>query len=267
MIVEFLAAFALSQAPACAPPDGADLLWDAAATRFMFLGETHGTAEAPAAFAELVCARSASGPVVVALEFPAAMQPDLDRWFASDGGSGARDALLTHDYWNVDRADGRSSAAILAMLVRLRDLKASGRDLTIRAYQPSDRRPVGFDQSYYELDMARLLIDAAALRPDAIVIALGGSLHAMKTPSDRHGFMFAAGHLNPGHIRSLIVANQGGSVWACFGPNRADCGERQMGVGFDPIRRGVILEAQDQGAWDGLLALGPSTASPPAAQE
>lgn len=265
MIAVLLAAFVLSQAPACAPPEGVDRLWEDPTTRFVFVGETHGAAQAPAAVAEIACARSLTLPVVVALEMPAAMQRDLDRWFASDGGPEARQALLAHDYWGLDHADGRSSAAILAMLERLRGLKASGRDLTVRAYQPSERRPSGFDQSYYELDMARLLIDAAALRPEASVLVFGGSLHAMKTPSPRHGFFFAAGHLKPAYVRSLIVADQGGSVWACFGPTRDDCGEREIGAAFDPALRGVILESQQGGAWDGLLALGPTTASPPAA--
>jgi len=267
MIAELLAALVLVQSPACAPPDGADSLWEDAATRFVFVGETHGTSEAPAAFAELVCARSAIGPVVVALEMPADMQPDLDRWFASEGGPEARDVLLTHDYWGLDHADGRSSTAMLAMLQRLHGLQAAGRDLTVRAFQPSDGRTDGFDQSYYELKMARLLIDAAMVRPEAKVLVLSGSLHAMKRPSPRHGFLFAAGHLNPSHVRSLITADQGGSVWACFGPTRADCGAREIGAAFDPALRGVILEPQQEGLWDGLLALGPTTAAPPAAQE
>jgi len=267
MIAELLAALALGQTLACAPPDGAGRLWEDPATRFVFVGETHGTAEAPAAFAELVCARSATGPVVVALEMPAGMQPDLDAWFASDGGSKARNILLAHDYWGLGHADGRSSTAMLAMLQRLHVLRASGRDLTVRAYQPSDGRTDGFDQSYYELKMARLLIDAAMLRPEARVLVLGGSLHAMKGASPRHGFLFAAGHLNPSHVVSLTTADQGGSAWACFGPTRADCGERETGAAFDLDLRGVILEPQQDGVWDGLLALGPTTASPPAAQE
>ena len=124
MIAELLAALALGQTPACAPPDGAGRLWENPATRFVFVGETHGTAEAPAAFAELVCARSTAGPVVVALEMPAVMQQDLDQWFASDGGSEARDILLAHDYWGLDHADGRSSAAI-AGTMRGRPRRAS----------------------------------------------------------------------------------------------------------------------------------------------
>lgn len=265
MIIEMLAA-AWVQATACAPPPNADQLWADEAIRFVFVGEIHGTAEAPAAFAELVCSRSAVKPVVVALEMPDAMQPDLDAWFASDGGRKARATLLAHDYWGVGHADGRSSAAFLGLLERLHALKAAGRDITVRGYQPSERRPGGFDQSYYEIDMARLLVDAAASRPDASVLVLGGRAHAAKTPSPRHGFLFAAGHLNPRHVRSVRVAQQGGSAWGCFGETRADCGAGEFEAA-ETSAPGVVLERVGDGAFDGLIALGPWTPSPPALAE
>jgi hypothetical protein len=258
MIPALLAALALVQAPVlattCAPPPDAALLWANPATRFGFIGETHGTAETPAAFAEMVCEASAGRPVVVALEMPDAMQADLDLWMASDGGEAARARFLAHDYWGVSHADGRSSQAMFAMLERVRALKAAGRDLILRAYQPSSRRPDGFDQSYYEIQMAGLLLQAAYVRPDALVLALGGSLHARKTLSERHGFRFAAGHLKAADIVSLRTASQGGRTWACFG--EAPCGDSDLGQG--------VFEPQEDGAYDGLLALGPTTASPPA---
>jgi hypothetical protein len=263
MIPALMAALALMQQPVCAAPPGAALLWADPATRFGFIGETHGTTETPAAFAEIVCEAGATRPVVVALEMPEGMQPDLDAWMTSDGGEAARATFLAHDYWDPAHADGRSSAAMFAMLERVRALKASGRDLTLRAYQPSTPRPDGFDQSYYENEMAVLLIHAAYTRPDALVLALGGSLHARKTVSPRHGFLFAAGHLKSTDIVSLRTADQGGRTWACFG--EAACGDSDLGTGdFDRERRGVILGSQDGDAWDGLLALGPATASPPA---
>ncbi|QTC93069.1 hypothetical protein [Brevundimonas goettingensis] len=263
MIPALMAALSLAQSPVCAPPPDAALLWARPETRFGFVGEMHGTAETPAAFAEMVCEASAARPVVVALELPETMQPELDAFMASDGGEAARTRLLTLPYWDPARADGRSSAAMFAMLERVRALKAAGRDLTLRAYQPSAQRPEGFDQSFYEIEMAGLLAEAAYARPDALVLALGGSYHARKTAPARYGFLFAAGHLNPKVVVSLRVASQGGRTWACFGDN--PCGDSDLGQGdFDPARRGVILEPQDGGGWDGLLALGPTTASPPA---
>ena len=263
MIPALMAALALMQQPVCLPPPHAELLWANPETRFGFVGETHGTNETPAAFAEMVCEASATRPVVVALELPEAMQPDLDIWMASDGGDAAQTTLLDHDYWSVDHADGRSSHAMFAMLERLRALKSAGRDLTLRAWQPNSARPRGFDQSYWEIGMAERLVQAAYSRPDAYVLVLGGSNHARKTIPERYGFRFAAGHLKAATIVSLRVALQGGRTWACFG--EAPCGDADLGQGnFDRERRGVILEPQEDGAYDGLLALGPTTASPPA---
>lgn len=268
MIPALMAALALAQtstsAPAitCAPPLDAALLWASPETRFGFVGEMHGTSETPAAFAELVCEASTARPVVAALELPETMQPELDVWMASDGGAEARTRLLALPWWDPARADGRSSAAMFAMLERVRALKAAGRDLTVRAYQPAMQRPDGFDQSFYEIEMAGLLAEAAYARPDALVLALGGSYHARKTAPARYGFLFAAGHLNPKVVVSLKTASQGGRTWACFSPT---CGDTDMGQGeFDPERRGVIPGSQEDGAYDGLLALGPTTASPPA---
>ncbi|HEX8470435.1 MAG TPA: hypothetical protein VF633_04935, partial [Brevundimonas sp.] len=171
--------------------------------------------------------------------------------------------LLALPYWDPTRADGRSSAAMFSMLQRVHALKAAGRDVTLWAYQPSTARPRGFDQSYTEIEMAGLLMDAAYARPDAIVLALGGSFHARKTIAPQYGFLFAAGHLKAGNIVSLRTAFQGGRTWACFG--EAPCGDTDLGQGdFGHERRGVILEPQNDGAYDGLLALGPTTASPPA---
>lgn len=267
MISAIVAALALSQTPVCAGPAGAEALWSKPETRFVFVGELHGTVEAPAAFAELVCAASADRPVVVALEITETMQPDLDAWLASDGQQAARETLLAHDYWTLANADGRSSEAMRDMLFRLQTLKASGRDLSIRAFMPSERRPAGFDQSYYEIDMARLLVDAAASRPEALVLALGGNLHNRKTLLDEDdAYLFAAGHLKPSVVVSLNFAQQGGQSWSCMGgiDNETVCGPSDSRAVMDPGIRGVILEPQDDGAWDGLLALGPLTASPPA---
>ena len=265
MISALAAALAILQAPACAPPTDASQLWADPQTRFVVVGETHGTTETPAAFAELVCEASQTRPVMVALEIPQTMQPDLDAWMASDGATEARGRLLTLPWWGPERADGRSSQAMLALLERIRSLKSEGRDISLQAYQPAIQRPEGFDQSYYENNMAGLLIEAAYARPDALVVVLGGSLHARKTVSELHGFLFAVGHLNPKAVRSVRGAHQGGRTWACFGDNA--CGDSPIGGDADSALRGVLLAPVDNGAYDGLLALGPTTASPPARSE
>ncbi|MFC5388937.1 hypothetical protein U0030_03370 [Brevundimonas bullata] len=54
----------LDGASDCRPIAGAEALWRED-IRYVFIGETHGTTEAPAAFAELVCAALEQGPVTV----------------------------------------------------------------------------------------------------------------------------------------------------------------------------------------------------------
>lgn len=57
---------ALPAACACAPLPGAGQLWAKPSIRYIVVGETHGTAETPAAFADLVCAALHSKRTVVA---------------------------------------------------------------------------------------------------------------------------------------------------------------------------------------------------------
>lgn len=93
-----LALLAASAAPAaCAPVEGAASLWAKRETRWVIVGEMHGTNETPDAFTNLVCLAARSrGPVTVVIEYPADMQPVLDSWLASDGGArrAARRAVL-----------------------------------------------------------------------------------------------------------------------------------------------------------------------------
>lgn len=59
---------------------------------------------------------------------------------------------------------------------------------------------------------------------------------------------------------SLSVAQQGGEAWMC----RDDCGAAPAPEADASETRGVILASQQDGKFDGLLALGPTTASAPA---
>lgn len=270
MFPVMMAALALMQSPVCAAPEGAAQLWADPATRFVFIGENHGTSQAPAAFAELVCEAALTRQVQIALEMPIGMQPAIDAWMASDGGAEARAAFLADGFWTPTMLDGRSSVAMLEMLERLHAMKAAGRPVEVRAFQPSDPTPPGFDQAYYEIDMAQRLVRIAQERPEALVLILGGNLHATKIPRERDDLMFAAAHLPPKTIVSLTVANQGGLAWNCQAarsggtPPEIVCGPHASGVVDDPSERGVILGPINDGAWDGRLSLGPTTASPPA---
>lgn len=260
-MIALFAAAALAVTP-CVPPSGHEALWTPE-YRFVIVGEMHGTAETPAAFAQLVCAATEQGPVIVALELPTATQPQLDAFLAASDEATAVEILRPTIFGDSNMADGRTSLAMIGMLQTIRRLKAEGRDMTVRAFQPSEPRPAGFDQNYYELDMAMALVRAAAERPEARVLVLVGNIHASKTRFDDFDLMPAAAHLPRKETVTLNVAQQGGQAWNCQSDG---CRAHDSMVRYDAEARGVIMGPVSEGAHDGLLAVGPSTASPPVAR-
>ena len=208
---------------ACSPPDGTTGLLDRP-ERVIVVGEMHGTAEVPAAFAQMVCAASERGPVVVALEMGEAM---------------------------------------FDMLESVRQLKASGRDIGFHVFQPTSRStPPRLGQSWSELAMAQNIAQAVYDRPEARIMVLVGGFHARKTIYPRwiEIGLPAAAHLPASETLTIKVAQQGGTHWGCSTEN---CGVQPSMTSEDPGPRGIFLNRTDNGAYDGVLSLGPWTASPP----
>lgn len=259
MIALFVAAM-LAPQPVCAPPPGTDALLNLD-KRIIVVGENHGTAEAPAAFAQMVCAASQRGPVTVALELPESMQPQIDQFLAASDDATAFSALAGTPFLDPKMNDGRTSQAMLMMLNSVRALKAAGRDVALHAFQPSLPRPRELIQAWYEMDMGHLMAQAVYARPEAKVLALVGNLHAMKTAHPRFADVGlpAAGHLPTDDTVTLNIVQQGGTAWNC----QAECRVHDTREVYDADVRGVVLEPYAEGAYDGVLALGPSTASPP----
>lgn len=253
-----------AQAP-CTPPDGTDALL-AMERRYIVVGELHGTTEVPAAFAQMVCAAAQRGPVTIALELPTVMQPQLDDFLAAPDEAAALAALEGTHFLNPRMNDGRSSRAMLDMMLSVRGLQAAGRDVAFHAFQPSTPRPPELSQAWYELDMGHALAGAAHARPQAKVLVLVGNLHARKTGFERFTDVGlpAVGHLPAGEVASLNVAQQGGSSWSC---RASGCGPDVSVARYDEAARGIILETDAEGAYDGVLALGPVTASPPVVED
>lgn len=248
--------------PACTPIEGSDALW-ADNLRFVAIGELHGTAEAPAAFADLVCLALQRGPVTVALEYPVQMQPTFDAFMAEPDEAAARDLLLGYAHGPFRHHDGRGSEAMMAMLQRFRTLHQAGGELRLLATVPDTPRVAGFTQSHAELDRAHLWSAAARAAPERRMMIFVGTVHAEK--SRRIGSPLglpAAAHFRPEEFLSLFVAQQGGEAWNC----RQDCGVNPVPAAEPADHRGVVLAPEADGTFDGHLAVGPTTASPPAAQ-
>lgn len=254
--------FLTAMSIACAPPDGVAALLDRPEPVIM-IGELHGTAEAPRAIGEIACAAAEHGPVVVALELEDTLQPTLDAFIASPDQASALARLRGSSLTTRAMQDGRTSQALLDLLNRVRELKASGRDISIHLFQPSSLgRGDGLDQAWYELNMGFLMGRARQLHPDARVVGLAGNIHARKTPIERYPDIGlpAAAHLPARETISLKIAQQGGEAWNCSSDT---CGVNPSHASYDANARGVIMTPPEEGGYDGVLALGPWTASPP----
>jgi hypothetical protein len=254
--------FALTAIANCNPVDGEAQLWANANTRYVLVGEVHGTAETPALFGDLVCAAHASGrPVVVGVEAADTEQGAIDRFMASDGGEAAKAAFLQSPIWSSQIKDGRSSRAYFRLFERLRRYKQSGQIAEVVAIQAVGRT---HSQTENNAMTADRISAAAERRPGAIELVLIGNVHASKGAFDfgTEHVVPAAADLPPQETISLNVIF-GGEAWNCR--VGSDCGPHQWGAPrAEP--RSVRLDRPDPPRYDGAIYLGvPTIASPPAA--
>ncbi len=252
---------ALAQ-PACPPLPGVERLAERPQTRFVAVGELHGTVEAPGLAGDIVCHLSATRPVTFAFEWPPSETAALDAYMKSDGGEAARREVLGSIPWRTNNQYGLRSVAMFALLERLRTLRATGRDVRVTAIRATTI--INLPQSYGELEMAGALARAADATPQGVVVTLLGNLHASKAPLVRETIRPAVSYLVPQDVVALVVAQSGGSAWVCMSDG---CGPHQVGdVSTAP--RGIVLHAETRDGFDGVISAGrPLTASPPAAPE
>lgn len=261
MIALLAAAGLLAAQPECAAPDNTPALLERP-ERILVVGETHGETETPAAFLAIVCEAARQGPVSVGLEMPETDRPLLDAVMAAPDEETAARILRAGDFGDPRRDDGRHSQAMFDMIIGFWRLRAAGHDIVVRPFAARMSAISGRDQAWWELEMAYGMSRPLVDRPQARLLILVGNLHARKTPFARwpEVGLPAAGHLYAKDTLTLRVAQQGGGSWGC----RETCGPQTSTGRYDPDARGVILGPVEEGAYDGVLAVGPTTASPPA---
>ena len=244
----------------------------------VLLGDFHGTAEIPAFFSDVACTALRRVPaLIVALEIPADEQERVDRYLGSSGSGADRAALLEGGFWRDAYQDGRRSAAMAALIERLRTLRQEGPAL------PGPHRlevllldsPAVSSAGERDRRMAAAIL--GALRPGApgaaapLVLALAGNLHtrtvqgspwdASHVPMGCH----LARSLPEGSVRSLDVAHLGGTAWFCTGADPASCGEKPLkGVGEVPHATIRLFPRPDERGFNGVYFVGRLSASPPA---
>jgi hypothetical protein len=238
-----------------------------------FVGELHGTDEAPASFGRLVCraaGRAAAAGVLVGLEISRTDQHGIDALLDEPDDAAAGRAVLALRHFADGGPDGRTSAAMAALLLQLRAWRRAGQPITVVAFDVGVEAFSASDQ-LRDAEMAAVLERAIAAHPGATVMVYVGSRHARVTvgvPGDRElapiGFHLRAQHPE---LRALDFAASGGSFWACegFDLESLDCRARRLAGrdrGAEPF---VELWARRAGdPYDGVLYLGRVTASPPA---
>lgn len=271
LIYSLLAATAALGAPSARPPvctalPGAGLLLNELRPDFVIMGEAHGTAELPAAFADLVCAYAATGvPLTVGLEFLPTEQSAIDTYLASNGEESAKAALLASSAWAI--RDGRASEAIFRLIEALRQIKQVHPDLAVVAFDHPSEQPG--TSAAREKGMAQLLLAARQARPTAPVLALTGNGHAGKSEWTSLGPPFPAMSQYFPADRTVAVSFDvtGGEIWACSRPAEdapEACGPRPVPARSNARPRG-IFEGSERKGFDATISIGSAfSASSPA---
>lgn len=220
----------------------------------MLVGEMHGTTEAPAIFADLVCsARETKRSIIVGIELRE--QHVLDVFMSSGNHDAGLKELLATEEWKG--RDGRTSTAMLALVEQLRALKLEGVVSSVVAFsmtRPDETAAKGEER------MDSALLRETERSSDALVIALTGNLHASKKMLPGVApYRMMASFLPPAQTVSLAVTDRGGKAWNC---QSGVCGPHILDSSGG-VRRGVTF-ASPHPAFDGVLSTGlPATASMP----
>lgn len=226
-----------------------------AAKRVVWFGEMHGTCEAPELLLGLVRLVSShtAAPPVVALEIPTTEQHAIDRYLAS----GDESVLRSSAFFNSKVKDGRSSAAMVRLLSRLRTEKKASVFCFDSALPltPQER----------DTAMARNLLWCAKKFPDAKLVILSGNVHARVAVGTSWDPTYrpAAYELNKqlGSVVSFNLVYESGEIWALtssgFGKHKVN-GHRWSGTASHYI----TLYSQRTRGHDGAIFTRTLTASP-----
>jgi len=246
---------------ACAPIRNVDSLL--ASGRVTLFGEMHGTEQMPAFVGNVLChAAKRHLPATLGLELASESSRNLDDFVhAKTDSVTARNTLLADSVWHGLPSDGRTSAAMVGLLERARELARGGADVRVVAFsRPSTKTR--------DSTMAVELSGVIARDPSRVFIVLTGNIHSRVVPGISFdstlrpmGFLLRQ-MLRPRRIIGLDVSYEAGTAWLCL--TGAPCGAQSLkGTRMKPID-GIEIGPL-QAAYDGVYGVGAIVASPPAA--
>lgn len=286
-----LPAIAQTAIDACPIPEGWPSI-EEQASDFVVFGETHGSSEAPALVADLVCALAKrENSVLLAVEHSSFYNDAFQQAWA--GPADQLPAALAAAGW-AGREDGVASLAMLRLVQRAHALKSAGHPVSIVTFNGArdDAQRERFahlpGQGPHEAAQAENIADAAAADSYDFVIVLVGNLHAQKEPVEMNGQAFepmAMRLAQYGSVTSLVMRSAAGETWNCqlredyeFVPGQPltsdaiECGAYPH-LGNAELNRAPFLSLGEfpgvpgRASFDGYFWVGSTTASPPAFPE
>lgn len=235
----------------CAAPSG---MPDA---HILLFGETHGSVESPALVGRILCAYANQGPVALGLEMESTEQAPIDAYLASKGDAVARRKLLSAPFWQ--HGDGRSSVAMFDLIDSVRRLKQAGLPVSVFTLDPDLASTADDNEA-----LAHALRAVHNGHPTIRIVALMGDLHAGQAEVSPFGpTIVPAGYLlRDLHPISVLIANPGGSIWACMGT----CGVHKVSGHWHPERKPGFYPDSPMQGYSASYMLPSITASPPAGE-
>lgn len=225
--------------------------------RVVWLGEMHGTNEAPLLFLGLVrlVARHETPPVV-ALEIPFRDQAAIDDYMKT----GDETILKSRTFFSWKAKDGRSSYAMAKLLLALRTERIE----RIVCFDPAPAIESGQDR---DEKMATRLAQCAGQYPKAKIVVLSGGVHSSVTkgPSWDPSYRPAAFELSKtiGPVATFNLRYEHGTIWAIIGSDSGGVHEvRGLRWSGSP-QHYISLGSTPTGGHKGIIFSRTLTASPP----
>lgn len=239
--------------------------------RLVALGETHGTMEAPAFAARLLCAlANAKKLTLLGLEIPGSEQSTIDAFVSGGSEVEFRNSMRTSRFWNRDVQDGRSSMAMVTLIEFARDLRMRGRQVRVLAFDVTPSQvTAGITRDKI---MALNLESALRAEPDATILLLVGNMHNRKAEGAPHDATFrsAVNLMSEEKIISLLMQHAGGSAWFCANDTegKSSCGVKRGMFSMNDRSSPKLVELDRRllPDYDGYFFVGAINASPPAVE-
>lgn len=185
-------------------------------------------------------------------------------------GKTAPDSLLGEPLFTREYQDGRSSAAMFALLLAAREFRRAGLPVEVFLFDLDD--PMKASAKGRDTDMAERLHQAIVAAPESTFLVLTGNYHSRIVEGAPWDAKFQpmtktliAALAGSRPLSSLNLATTGGEAWICMGATPADCGLRKTGgKGGGTEWRIELGTGPAAEGHHGAYQIGPVTASPPA---